>query len=49
VAPAADLEISALHRDLGAMLFAVCEAPHDLWRAVRDSGFDDSAFEAPFT
>ena len=49
VAPATDLEISALHRDLGAMLFAVGEALRGVWHEVRASGFDDSAFEGLFS
>lgn len=49
VAPGTDLAISALHRDLGAMLFAVGEALRGVWRDVRSADFDDTAFEALFT
>lgn len=48
VAPATDLEISALHRDLSAMLFAVGEGLRGVWREVRASGFDDAAFDGLF-
>ena len=48
VAPATDLEISALHRDLDAMVFAVGEALRGVWPEVRASGFDDGSFEALF-
>lgn len=47
-ARATDLAISALHRDLGAMLFAVGEALRGAWLAMLESDFDDDAFEQLF-
>jgi hypothetical protein len=45
---AENLTATALHRDLGAMLFALGEALRGTWAVARDTDFDDTAFEALF-
>lgn len=47
-ASATDLTVTALHRDLGPMLYAVGEALRHAWNAMRDAQFDDAVFEGLF-